>query len=159
MDDGPSTTLAGIDRFRDWSLVDNDFVSLGECRFWRHIFEFPAVGKPRMTQRDRWKVRNVVAAYRAWCDSVRGEIRNRPPPPSERIVRLDWVAGFALPASMSKACRAQFLHALHRVRPDRDNIDKAILDTLFESDQHIACGSMLKVWVERPFFKVEIFWR
>lgn len=35
---------------------------------------------------------------------------------------------------------------LHRAKPDRDNIDKALLDALFNDDSGIASGLIEKRW-------------
>jgi len=34
----------------------------------------------------------------------------------------------------------------HQVRPDRDNIDKGIMDALFEEDSRVAFGQQSKRW-------------
>ncbi len=35
------------------------------------IFNITPMGKPRMTRADKWKQREVVMRYRAFCDEVR----------------------------------------------------------------------------------------
>ena len=112
------------------------------------------LGKPRMTRRDKWKKRPSVVRYREWSDAAR--IAAGPMPEPERIARLDWVAYFEPPQSWSKRERADAIGTLHRSRPDRDNIDKAILDTLFETDSAIACGTIRKVWGEPARIEVTI---
>lgn len=113
-----------------------------------------AVGKPRMTQRDTWKKRPCVVRYRSWADVARlvaGRL-----PPATSIERLDWTAYFAPPPSWSKTKRAAALGELHRARPDRDNIDKAVLDALFASDAAIAQGTICKRWGEPPRLEITI---
>lgn len=110
----------------------------------KFTIEGDPIGAPRMTQRDRWKKRPVVLRYFAWRDKAReaaGEL-----PPAEQIESLSWVAYFSPPVSWSKKKRTAVLGQLHRAKPDRDNIDKAILDALFEKDQNIAKGSVEKRW-------------
>jgi len=102
------------------------------------------IGAPRMTQRDKWKQRPCVMKYRAWKDKARevaGEL-----PPADQIERVSWVAVFTPPASWSKKRRAAVIGTLHRNKPDRDNIDKALLDALFPEDQAIAAGTIEKRW-------------
>lgn len=112
------------------------------------------IGKPRMTQRDKWKKRSCVVAYRNWADRVR-EIAGVLPPP-DRIASVSWVAYFAMPPSWSKKKRAALLGQLHRSKPDRDNIDKALLDVLFTDDSGIAAGSLEKRWSTEPRLEVTI---
>jgi Holliday junction resolvase RusA-like endonuclease len=104
----------------------------------------PPMGKPRMTQRDKWKQRDCVMRYRSWADVARFEAGSVPP--AEQVERLDWVAYFEPPPSWSKAKKAEAIGQLHRSKPDRDNIDKAVLDALFKSDSGIAVGTLEKRW-------------
>jgi Holliday junction resolvase RusA-like endonuclease len=56
-----------------------------------------------------------------------------------------------MPKSWSKKRRDAERGQLHRSKPDRDNIDKAILDTLYpKSDSGIARGSLEKLWGDSP---------
>lgn len=116
-----------------------------------------AVGKPRMTQRDKWAKRDCVMRYRAWADHLRllvhaiGGL-----PETERILDVSWVARFEPPKSTSKARRAGMIGQIHRVKPDRDNIDKAVLDVLFEKDQGIGCGTIRKEWAEQSSLTITI---
>lgn len=102
------------------------------------------IGKPRMTQRDKWKKRPCVMRYRDWADVARIHAGDVPKP--DRIESLDWTAYFAPPQSWSKKRRAAALGTLHRSKPDRDNIDKSVLDVLFPDDSGIASGHIRKVW-------------
>lgn len=103
-------------------------------------------GKPRMTQRDRWKERTPVMKYRRWKDKVRKVLNENPIPATAEIVKVSWTAYFEIPKSWSKKKKAEKRGSLHTQRPDRDNIDKALLDALWEEDSHIAWGTVLKVW-------------
>ena len=106
-------------------------------------------GAPRMTQRDRWKGRECVLKYHAFRDAIR---RDAPPlPPVERIDSLSWMAYFAI-----KKGSKHKIHDSHREKPDRDNIDKAILDALFEEDSGIAAGTICKVWGLQSMLIVKI---
>lgn len=102
------------------------------------------IGKPRMTQRDKWKQRPPVMRYRSWSDLARLAAGQLPAP--DEISRLDWIAYFEPPPSWSKKKREEAMGQLHRSKPDRDNIDKAVLDTLFKSDSGIASGTIEKRW-------------
>src|SRR5688572_7856631 len=87
------------------------------------------VGQPRMTRRDKWKRRPCVMRYRAWADSARIAAGVLPDP--SKVISFDWKAFFPPPDSWSKKRRAEAIGKPHRSSPDRDNIDKAILDALF----------------------------
>ena len=102
------------------------------------------IGKPRMTRRDKWKQRPCVMRYRAWADAARAAVGPLPSP--ERIQRFAWVAYFEPPKSWSKKERAAAMGTLHRSKPDRDNVDKAVLDVLFKHDSAIASGLIEKRW-------------
>jgi len=110
-----------------------------------------------MTRRDKWAKRDCVMKYRAWADHVRliahaaGGV-----PEVERVLDVSWVARFELPKSTSKYSRAAIIGELHREKPDRDNIDKAILDVLFEEDKGIASGTIRKEWAEQSSLTIVI---
>jgi Holliday junction resolvase RusA-like endonuclease len=103
------------------------------------------LGKPRMTRRDKWARRACVVRYRDWADKVRdiaGAV-----PPAESVRRLSWIATFEPPKSWSARKREAAIGMLHRSKPDRDNIDKAILDALYpDGDAAIAAGTVEKRW-------------
>lgn len=106
------------------------------------------MGKPRMTQRDKWKKRPRVLRYQEFADRLRDEIG---PDVLEEIrgseiVSLSWEAMIPMPKSWSKKKRAAMYGLFHRSKPDRDNIDKAILDALFKDDSGVPSGCISKRW-------------
>jgi len=105
----------------------------------------PPPGKPRMTRRDKWAKRPAVARYRAWCDRVRSGAGTIPAASS--VTSVDWCAYFEPPRSWPKKKRVAAIMELHRDKPDRDNIDKAVLDCLWpRGDSAIAQGLIVKRW-------------
>ena len=102
------------------------------------------VGAPRMTQADKWKRRPCVVRYRNWKDAARKAAGWVPNP--EHILSVSWVAYFSPAASWSKKRKVEAIGQLHRMKPDRDNIDKALLDALFIEDCAIASGTIEKRW-------------
>jgi Holliday junction resolvase RusA-like endonuclease len=104
------------------------------------------MGAPRMTQADKWKQRPCVMRYRAFKDQVRLAVGNRVQ--DAVIADFSWKAFFEPPPSWSKKKRAAAMGTQHRSKPDRDNIDKALLDALFEDDKGIAAGRIEKLWGE-----------
>jgi len=113
------------------------------------------LGKPRMTRRDKWAKRACVVRYREWADRVRaiaGAV-----PPAESVRRLSWVATFECPKSWSIARQEAAHGTLHRSKPDRDNIDKAILDALYPNgDAAIAAGTVEKRWAAEASLVITI---
>lgn len=100
------------------------------------------IGKPRMTRSDKWKKRDCVMRYRQFADDLRlaaGGYKLNP----EHIQSLSWVAYFEPTKTNKKKVK---IGELHRQKPDRDNIDKAILDALFKDDSAIAHGTLEKRW-------------
>lgn len=116
------------------------------------------MGKPRMTRSDRWKQRDCVVKYRNWADHARLCVRQQlgSLPPTGKILALHWIAYFKPPESWSKKKREAANGQLHRSRPDRDNIDKAVLDALFDEDSGIADGQITKRWDNNPRLAIRI---
>lgn len=119
----------------------------------RFTIPLAPMGKPRMTQRDKWKKRPCVERYRAWMDSARPFIpKDLPENPSG----LSWKAYFPLPKSYSQKKRDILSGTLHREKPDRDNIDKGVCDFLFKQDKGIAFGRLEKFWDDGRGPRIEI---
>ena len=119
------------------------------------IVSGPPPGKPRMTRRDKWMRRPCVMRYRSWCDRVREVAGNLPP--AEKVLSLDWAAYFEPPKSWPKKTRDRQLCKLHRAKPDRDNVDKAVLDCLYPGgDSAIAKGTIVKRWGTPPRIEIVI---
>lgn len=101
------------------------------------------VGKPRMTQRDKWQKRPCVLRYREFCDRCRaaaGELPAVPP------ARLHLVAFLPMPKSWSTKKREQLLGRGCRDKPDYDNLAKSVGDALFGNDATIYHGTTEKYW-------------
>lgn len=116
----------------------------------------PPIGKPRMTRRDVWKSRPAVMKYREWADKFRAAFEEAGGWPVDedgtrlKIRQLNWAAWFECPKSYSKKKKEYLSGKLHTEKPDRDNIDKAVLDALFrnipEDDKEVAYGLIQKHW-------------
>jgi Holliday junction resolvase RusA-like endonuclease len=114
------------------------------------------IGKPRMTQRDRWKKRPAVLRYHEFKDSLRNQVGHLIP---KNVETLSWVAYLPIPKSWSKKRKAEMTGKPHRQKPDRDNIDKAILDTLFEEDSGVAFGHLSKYWDDGKGPRIAFTWK
>jgi len=113
------------------------------------------IGKPRQTRRDKWKKRPCVVRYRQWCDRVRATLGN--PPEAARVLAVNWTAYFEPPVSWPKKKRLAAIGTLHRERPDKDNVEKAIFDCLWpECDSAIADGRGTKRWDWTARLEIEI---
>lgn len=112
------------------------------------------MGKPRMTRRDKWMVRPAVARYREFSDALRKFFEMVP---LKNISELSWEAYIPMPESWSAKKKALMSGTPHRTKPDRDNIDKAILDSLFDDDSGIYTGKMTKLWDDGGGPRIEVW--
>jgi len=106
------------------------------------IYNVVPMGKPRMTRADKWKKRPEVLRYRAFCDHVR-LLGVKLPEANSHITFIP-----PLPKSWSKKKRAEMNGKPHQSKPDKDNLEKALLDALFEDDAHIWDSRVTKLWGE-----------
>lgn len=101
------------------------------------------MGKPRMTQRDRWKHRPVVDRYHAFCDELRLHL-----PGYELPERLHLIFYLSMPKSWSKKRRAELAGRPHNQKPDVDNLAKAFMDAFHCEDKHVYSLVAEKYWSE-----------
>lgn len=106
------------------------------------VFNITPLGKPRMTRADKWKKRPEVLRYRAFCDEVR--LNNVSLPESGYHV----IFVLPMPPSWSKKKRSLMDGKPHLQKPDKDNLEKALLDAIFGEDSHIWDGRVTKIWGE-----------
>ncbi len=95
---------------------------------------------------------------RAWADLARSSVKEQIgtlPEPST-IRSLSWVAYFAPPATWSAKRKTAALGKRHQSKPDRDNLDKLVLDSLFEQDSGISTGHIHKEWGLPPRLEIVI---
>ena len=100
------------------------------------------IGKPRQTRRDKWAQRPCVLRYRAFADELRLAAGKLP----ADVHGLSWCAYLPIPKSWSKTKRLAMYGAPHRQTPDKDNIEKAVMDALFKQDSGIYFGGGQKYW-------------
>lgn len=110
------------------------------------------MGKPRMTRSDGWRrrrggVRKCVADYRLFADQVRYVVTGQPHRKLEEpVLGLYVTAWLPLPASWSLGKKLEAAGALHRQRPDGDNLLKAVADALLAEDGQVAVMRCVKRW-------------
>lgn len=106
-------------------------------------FDIVPVPKPRQTRADKWKKRPPVLRYRSFCDEVRLKGLKLPESGYHIIFVLP------MPESWSKKKRQQYNGQPHQQKPDKDNLEKALLDALFTDDCRIWDGRVTKIWGEK----------
>ena len=104
------------------------------------IIDIEPVGKPRMTQRDKWSHRPVVVKYFAFADDLRNKYKQELPKEPSLIFFI------TMPKSWSKKKKAEKLHTPHDQKPDIDNLIKSVLDIKCKEDKHIAKVLAEKYW-------------
>ncbi|HBL6924151.1 TPA: RusA family crossover junction endodeoxyribonuclease [Citrobacter koseri] len=108
-----------------------------------HVYDITPLGKPRMTQRDKWQKRPPVLRYRAFCDEVRLNKVSLP----ESGYHVTFI--LPMPASWSRKRRAEMSGKPHQQKPDKDNLEKALLDAIFDDDSRVWDGRVTKIWGEK----------
>ena len=109
------------------------------------------VPKPRETQRDRWAERPSVMRFRFQRDVVRKAMEQFNFVPSEE---LGLVFYMKIP-KVSKVKTARMCGTAHKVRPDLDNMEKAIVDSLYQEDSVLHRKYSTKLWSIEP--RIEIY--
>lgn len=97
--------------------------------------------------------RPEVVAYRRWADDawialnleLAGPDLDRQRP-RHSPSRVEATAFFRIPLSWSARKRAEHAGLPHRLKPDVDNVGKALLDALFEKDEVVHELSVTKRW-------------
>ena len=118
------------------------FANLDEFDMRQFTYRGAPMGKPRMTQRDKFVKRPKVQRYWAFKDAIRLAAGTLPPLPELVLV----FAHVAMPKSWKKAKMAELAGKPCRGRPDWDNIGKAVCDSLFDEDCCIWLGMTMKHW-------------
>ena len=110
------------------------------------IFEIVPVGKPRMTQSDKWKKRAVVERYFAYRDAIKLQANLLG---FELTGELEITFYLSVPKSNAKMQKSMHLQP-HTSKPDIDNLLKAFLDC-FGEDKTVHTVKAKKIWtIENP---------
>lgn len=121
-----------------------------QIKFTRLVrIETKPMAKPRMTQRDKWNKRPIVQRWNAYKDTV----RLLTPPNFEIPESRYWmVFTFALP----KSDPVGMIGHGHQKKPDKDNLEKGILDIFLADDSKVFDGRVTKLWGDTD--SIEIWW-
>ena len=103
-------------------------------------YDVTPIPKPRMTKSDAWKKRACVQRYWAYKDEVKFN-NIRVPECGYWIIFI-----MPMPKSWSKKIKEKMVGRPHQQKPDKDNLEKALLDAIWQDDAHIWDGRVSKVW-------------
>lgn len=106
------------------------------------------VPKPRMTQASTWKP--AAKRFYAFRDQVRLARLSLPDSSFHAIFVMP------MPKSWSKTKRAQMDGQRHTQRPDKDNLEKALLDAVFGEDCHVWDSRVTKIWGETGMICIKV---
>ena len=108
------------------------------------------VGKPRMTQRDKWMKRECTNKYWTFCDTLRWEVKAKKLELTKSLRII-----FYLPIPKSYKKRKEYENKPHDKKPDWDNLAKAFCDALYPEDSVIYHADVTKYYSLTPRIEVE----
>jgi Holliday junction resolvase RusA-like endonuclease len=100
------------------------------------------VPKPRQSPADRWRPSPRVLRYRAFADAVRAFVG----PPPCLVASVELVFFLPAPKARRRGAKALREGSPHTLRPDTDNLVKAVLDALWEHDSGVWRITAEKRW-------------
>ena len=103
-------------------------------------YEITAISKPRMTKRDRWMKRPATQKYWEYKDKIKASGMEIP----ESCVHITFV--LPMPRSWSRKRKNHHRYQPHQQRPDKDNLEKGLLDALFNEDCKVWDTRVTKIW-------------
>lgn len=108
------------------------------------------IGKPRMTQRDKWDSRPCVVTYWAFCDMLRLEVKR-----NKLIITNSFKVIFYLPIPESYKKRESYEGRIHNKKFDIDNLCKGLMDSLYQNDSSVHHVEMDKFYSLNPRIEIE----
>jgi hypothetical protein len=109
-----------------------------------------SVGKPRMTQSDKWKQRPSVLRYFSFCDDLRMSFGLLPMRKFLRASGIELTAYFM--SSTSEAYQTP-----HTLKPDLDNLVKGAMDALLTQDQFVHKIQAAKFWGPENLLMITLY--
>ena len=105
------------------------------------------IGKPRMTQSDKWNKRPCVVQYHRFKDDLRQAASEAGFDDGEMEIKgVSLCAILEMPESWSKIKRSEKAGTRHDQKPDLSNIVKAVEDGLTDDDAGISHINADKFW-------------
>jgi len=130
-------------------------VNFDRHNFGKLLISFPVdpIGKPRMTQSDKWKKRKVTDRYWEMKDhlNIIATAQGFVMPESDYRI----VAYIPMPDGWTKEDKEKMDNTKHQMKPDKDNIEKAILDSLCKDDSYVWDGRITKLWAYKE--RIDIY--
>lgn len=109
--------------------------------------EVEPMGKPRMTQRDKWMKRPPVVRYHLFSHAIKYCAEELQYVVTEKL-SVTFV--ISMPQSWSNKKKKEMDGMPHRVKPDLDNVVKAFKDSLCTDDSFIhTYENVKKVWGQK----------
>lgn len=104
---------------------------------WYPVVPVPA---PRQVRRDKFKPTDSVLRYRAFRDEISRQ--------GVQLRQFPSTILFVLPMapSWSRTKRNRHRGMPHEQTPDKDNLEKALLDSIYGDDSHVWYTGSAKVW-------------
>jgi len=106
------------------------------------LIKVDPVGKPRMTQKDRWAKRPCVQRYWGFKDSVLEQWGDNDFPLNDSHITFV----IKMPKSWSKKKKTEMRGQPHQQKPDIDNLTKALFDAILPEDSAVWDHRSTKVW-------------
>lgn len=113
------------------------------------IYNITPVAKPRMTRQDKWKKRKPVLMY--WAYKQECQLKGVKLPDNDYHVTFI----LPMPKSWTLKKRAEMNGKPHKQKPDKDNLEKGLLDAIFKEDSHVWDGRVTKLWGEQGQIIIE----
>lgn len=102
------------------------------------------VSCPRMTQRDKWMKRPCVMRYREYSDRLRKFINLN----DMYVGKITMKFYMPMPESWSVKKIQLMAGRPHRVKPDRNNLEKGVEDALLKNDSMVWWSQAEKYWAQ-----------
>lgn len=131
----------------------------------RKVFHVKPMGKPRMSQSDKWKTdpnhpdpkrrqRKVVTKYIDFKRSIQMQLNGFEIP----VINVWVIFHLPMPKSWTDKKKVAYRNEIHQQKPDKDNLEKALLDALMSEDKEIADSRITKLWCDRGRERIEIYY-
>lgn len=104
--------------------------------------------KPRMSRRDKWKPSAAAQAYFAFRDQVRLLKISVPHQGAWIIFHLP------MPSSWSEKKKLAHIGRRHQQKPDKDNLEKGLLDAVFGEDCVVWDARVTKLWAREGAIEI-----
>jgi Holliday junction resolvase RusA-like endonuclease len=117
----------------------------------KYLFNITPMGKPRMTQSDKWNERKPVMEYLAFKQELNLKANILKYKMGSKISLVFYIP---MPYSWSEKKKTEMDGQVHQQKPDIDNLVKAFTDALTGDDAHIYEIHAYKYWSRKPMIEV-----